>query len=213
MNKIKFLLIAIFSFSLCTNALSMEEIQTEETYLNQSGTSACCNSKCFRSCECCTHWGFKRWVYGIKEYVIDRCLCCTMCGFDPIHTDRRYVEFTGDRITATTDCGWIGVTHALCTESSDKYFYNNPIGGILCLPIAAPFHILAAICGWHGCCGPEQESPDRLTLPSVLKGSKDRDIRNRAYLRRQGIVIPDDDPSDYTHLALNVGGTIIKGRS
>jgi hypothetical protein len=213
MNKIKFLLIAIFSFSLCTNAQSMEEIQTEETYLNQSGTSACCNSKCFRSCECCTHWGFKRWVYGIKEYVIDRCLCCTMCGFDPIHTDRRYVEFTGDRITATTDCILIGITHHVCPESSDKYFYNNPIGGILCLPIASSCHIVAACCGWDIPFGPEQEDHTRLTLPSVLMRSEDEDLQNRVYLRRMGATVGTDYPgSYYDHLALNVGGTIIRGR-
>jgi hypothetical protein len=91
----------------------------------------------------CTHWGLKRWIYGIKEYVIDRCLCCTMCYFDPMDKDRAFNVPGG----STSDCWcvvWSKSDTSVCLS-------NNLITGTLCLPLAITMHLLCLPCA---CCSP-----------------------------------------------------------
>lgn len=97
---------------------------------------------------CCTHWGLKRWVYGIKEYVIDRCLFCTQCNFNPMDEERVYESI--DK-SFYSDCCCV----SLCGQiNCDSYFFNNPIGGTLCFPLAATMHLL---CLPFACCASNEE--------------------------------------------------------
>jgi hypothetical protein len=96
------------------------------------------------SSECCTHWGLKRWCYGIKEYVIDRCLCCAN-DFDEMDDSRAFKEIYKNR---TTDCFCIYLTHNI------SYCYNNPITGTLCLPFGILVHLL---CIPYVCCSPNKD--------------------------------------------------------
>lgn len=130
---LKALSIAIFCFALalCTNAKSMED-----EHLVETGRSNHCISN-----DSCTHWGLKHWVCGIKEYVIDRCMCCTMCSFNSMDEDRTYKNNDYD---ITSDCCLIA-----CTARYDSCCYNNPIGGTLCFPFAALTHLMCLPCA---CC-------------------------------------------------------------
>ena len=79
------------------------------------------------------HWGLTQWFCGIKEYTIDRCLCCARNDFDPRDPDRM---FGNDIEKMTTNCCCINVC------SSTTCLFNNPIGGLLCLVFAIPTHLL-----------------------------------------------------------------------
>jgi hypothetical protein len=96
--------------------------------------------------ECCTHWGLKRWIYGIKEYVIDRCICCTMCGFNHMDEDRAYIIDNKTYGEFTTDCGCVA-----STPYGNGCLHNNPITGTLCFPLAATMHLCCLPCA---CCSP-----------------------------------------------------------
>lgn len=100
-----------------SNPLTTEYEQKESTILKKNEDQKDAGRS---DDDCCTHWGLKRWVYGIKEYVIDRCLCCTKCGFNPTDEERGYNENVKGVIT-TSDCCCIGHT-SFCVAC-----YNNPI--------------------------------------------------------------------------------------
>jgi hypothetical protein len=120
--------------------LATEDKKKERTRLKNSGDqeytdrSGCCRS----DDDCCIHWGLKRWIYGIKEYIIDRCLCCAMCGFNPMDKDRAY-----QRDEYTSDCSCVVLS---CC--------NNPITGTLCFPLVATIHLLSLPCA---CCSPNKD--------------------------------------------------------
>lgn len=94
----------------------------------------------------CTHWGLTRWVYGIKEYVIDRCICCTMCSFNHMDEDRAYRD---DQNGVTTDCFCVGL--APCYGGC---LHNNIVTGTLCFPLATTVHLLCLPCA---CCSPKRD--------------------------------------------------------
>lgn len=128
--------------------------------------------------ECCTHWGLKRWVYGIKEYVIDRCLFCTMCGFNPRDEDRAYKEEVFG-VTTTSDCCCVGYT-SYCIVC-----YNNPITSTLCFPLAATMHLLLLPCA---CCSPTNrdewygtDSPEKQMRDGIAKIKAEE--KDKAWLR------------------------------
>lgn len=138
-TPLKALTIAIICvvFALCNIAQSMEEDHLVGTgTINQSVTE-----------ESCTHWGLKHWVYGIKEYVIDRCLCCTLCSFNSMDEDRKYTNTDYDM---TSDCCLVA-----CSARYETCCYNNPIGGTLCLPLAALTHLMGLPCA---CCSSTKEN-------------------------------------------------------
>ena len=74
------------------------------------------------------HWGLSRWFLGIKEYIVDRCLCCgtTMDANDQARA------FSNTEKTETTDCSELSET-ASC--------YNNPVSASLCCPILTVAHL------------------------------------------------------------------------
>lgn len=141
----KALSIAIFCFSfvLWTDVRSME-ISIDEEYQASTGRPICCNSGCCRSGDdCCTHWGLKRWVFGIKEYVIDRCLCCGCCGFDLMDGDRTYIKENRYGRILTTDCCFLNFTeNSLDLSCTDSDGGINWVTGSICLPFAALTHLL-----------------------------------------------------------------------
>lgn len=92
------------------------------------------------------HWGLTQWFCGIKEYTIDRCLCCAENDFDPRDPDRM---FGNDIEKMTTNC-W-----CIYTWASINCLFNNPIGGLLCLPFAIPMHLL---CLPLACCSCSKET-------------------------------------------------------
>lgn len=102
--------------------------------------------------DCCTHWGLKRWFCGIKEYIIDRCLCCTECGFNPTDQDRAWIEYD-----FSTDCCCItcsGIYANSPCNCCPISLYNNPITGTLCFPLAATMHLCSLPCA---CCSPNKD--------------------------------------------------------
>ena len=110
----------------------------QEKQSEDAGRSGCCNSTCCKGDDCYTHWGLKRWIYGIKEYVIDRCLCCaTPCVFDTIDGDRTYIkESTHGTSIVTTDCCL--VAHSpLCSD------LHGWIDGTMCFPFAVLTHLIS----------------------------------------------------------------------
>jgi hypothetical protein len=169
-----------FSFSLWTDARSMEISIEKEMH---SGISICPNSGCCKSDkDCCTHWGLKRWVYGIKEYVIDRCMCCAMCGFNPIDEDRAYHHYNVfDEVESTSDC---------CVCSGRDYgWYNNPIIGTLCFPFATTMHL---ICLPVACCYPtkaisakEKAEKDEEHKTSPLEQQEENERNMEEYRKRK----------------------------
>ena len=118
-----------------STSLVVEDVQNVSTILKKSENQ---KETAILEDEYCTHWGLKRWIYGIKEYIIDRCLCCTMCGFDPMDKDRAYQndEFTSD---------------CCCVFQS---WCNNPITGTLCFPLVATTHLLCLSCA---CSNPNKD--------------------------------------------------------
>ena len=118
-----------FSFSLWIDARSMEISIEEEVH---SGISICPNFGCCKSDkDCCTHWGLKRWVYGIKEYIIDRSICCAGCGFNPVDEDRAYHHYAYDNVQSTSDCCVCSGSRGDWCSRND-WECNNPITGTLC---------------------------------------------------------------------------------
>lgn len=146
--------------------------------------SGCCNSGCCRADnDCCTHWGLKRWFYGIKEYVIDRCLCCTMCGFKHMDEDRTYIE---EENSVTTDCACVAFT-----PSYGGFLHNNPVTGTLCFPLAITMHLLCLPCA---CCSPHRDdwwlAPHRIKEIEKENDKQYQDEemdRHRKVLRKFGL--------------------------
>lgn len=110
--------------------LAIEDKQKENTRLKKNEDQ---KDTARSNDDCCTHWGLKHWFYGIKEYIIDRCLCSAMCDFDPMDKDRAWIHGT-----YTTDCCCV------CGNCCD-----NPISGTLCFPLVATTHLLFLPCA---CC-------------------------------------------------------------
>uniref|UniRef100_A0A6C0CAC5 Uncharacterized protein n=1 Tax=viral metagenome TaxID=1070528 RepID=A0A6C0CAC5_9ZZZZ len=95
----------------------------------------------------CEHWGLTNWFCGIKEYVVDRCLCYGKYEFDPI--DRNRIYFNEEK-NISTNC--------FCVFPAGDYVndcFNNPIGGTLCFPVSAITHL---ICLPIACCSPNQDT-------------------------------------------------------
>ena len=95
----------------------------------------------------CEHWGLTNWFNGIKEYVVDRCLCYGKYEFDPIEKNRTYID---NEMNMSTNCCWV-FPAAHCANQC----FNNPIGGTLCFPFAAAVHL---ICLPIACCSPNQDT-------------------------------------------------------
>lgn len=143
----KALLVVIFcfSFALWTDARSMEIVTDEERPSSRAigRNPGCCQS----DDHSCTHLGLKHWIYGIKEYVIDRCLLCTKYGFNPIDEDRAYKdEIHG----VTTDCPCVA-----CSPYGAGCLHNNPITGTICFPLATVMHLM---CLPFVCCSPNNSN-------------------------------------------------------
>src|SRR5437868_4766919 len=98
---------------------------------------------------CCDHWGLQHWFCGIKEYVIDRCLCFGKFKFNS--KDENKVFESSDK-QMYSDCCCVAI---FGFGDCENYVYNNPIGGILCLPFAATMHLL---CLPFACCSHKEEN-------------------------------------------------------
>lgn len=118
----------------------------QEEQSEDIGEPSCCSSTCYECDKCCTHWGFKRWVYGIKEYIVDRCLCCALpYVLDPIDGDRAYIkENTHETKIVTTDCCFIAHVHNA----------EGWVDGTMCFPFAALTHLT---CLPIACCYPTKD--------------------------------------------------------
>lgn len=95
----------------------------------------------------CEHWGLTNWFYGIKEYVVDRCLCYGKYEFDPIDRNRTYID---EEQNMSTNCCCIFLG-AHCVNNC----FNNPIGGTLCFPLSAVVHL---VCLPIACCSPNKDT-------------------------------------------------------
>ncbi|MGN6671643.1 MAG: hypothetical protein ACTHJ4_08920 [Candidatus Nucleicultricaceae bacterium] len=181
--KITSLLFLLFFIFQSTPIFSMNE--EEEINLGNIKTVAvkkedqentdkfeCCNSRFCRSNKnCCTHWGLKRWFCGIKEYVIDRCVCCgfTDCGFDHIDVDRAYIKEEIGGYIVTTDCWLLKFRDACCIQ--DGWF-----SGTICFPVAMLTHLM---CLPITCCYPNKDDwreteTERQRIETLVNGYKER---------------------------------------
>ena len=107
--------------------------------------------------ECCTHWGLKRWVYGIKEYLIDSLLCSRgkgfghLCGdcfsydFERVDEDRAYISDEYWKDAKSSDCCII----AHCSS----WTAEDPVVNLICCPLATITHLL---CLPYSCCFPNK---------------------------------------------------------
>ena len=91
----------------------------------------------------CNHWGLTHWLYGIKEYTIDRGIFCANNNFDETYEDRTYRD-TRNNHTSDCCCVWLFTDCEPCC-------FNNPVGSLLCLPFALPMHLLCLPYALYGC--------------------------------------------------------------
>jgi hypothetical protein len=90
------------------------------------------------------HWGLTQWFCGIKEYVIDRCLCCAGNDFNPRDPDRMFAE---NNIKMSTNCCCVFMCATVCLGNT--CLFDNPIGSLLCLPFALPTHLFFLPCACY----------------------------------------------------------------
>ena len=173
--------------------LATEDKKNESTRLKKSEDQ---NDTGRSDDDCCTHWGLKHWFYGIKEYVIDRCLCCGECGFDPIDGDRAYIQETYHIITS--DC-WC-VAYVTKPDGAD-----NCLTSTVCCPCSTLTHL---ICLPVACCYPTKkdwwgtESGDNPTITKLRKKQKKEEERERERERNRE---DDDRPSLVPYYGGNSG--------
>lgn len=79
-----------------------------------------------------THWGLKHWLFGIKEFIVDRCLCCAR-NMDEKDSTRAFIDPT---MGYSTDCCCL-----VNEEGHIRTWTNNPLGGSICLPFAMVGHV------------------------------------------------------------------------
>jgi hypothetical protein len=106
------------------------------------------------------HWGFKRWLFGIKEYVIDRCLCCGT-NIDPKDPTRAFSNIDS---TETTDCSYLSEVTSCC---------NNPVSATLCCPVFTFGHL---VCLPVMCCFPTREQWDRVQNTPIVPRNLRKDF-------------------------------------
>jgi hypothetical protein len=90
----------------------------------------------------CSHWGLTRWLYGIKEYAIDRCL---LSGKDFNYRDperayvlRREISNQEYEILDSSDC-YICV----CSDGSPAlYGIGGSVQALCCCPCVTMIHML-----------------------------------------------------------------------
>jgi len=121
-----------------------------------------------------SHWGINRWLHGIDEY-INRCICCSLCGFNHSDKNRAYV-YNDDSFSS--DCCCIIDPYTCCC--------NNIITGTICFPLVFLGHILCLSCA---CCSPNRDmyygtiSPEKQKL-DAQKERLERDEEVRVKLKK-----------------------------
>lgn len=133
------------------------------------------------------HWGLTQWFCGINEYVIDRCICSAENNFDPRDPDRMYGN---DTEKMTTNCCCI----FLC--AGNTCLFNNPIGGLLCLPFALSSHLLVSLP--LACCSMSKETGFK--IHTLTEEEKRKEIVDKyggayAYARTPSYTLSSD--ADY----------------
>ena len=159
--------------------------------------------------ECCTHWGLKHWFYGIKEYIIDRCLCCGDCGFDPIDDDRAYIQEEPYRIV-TSDCWCVAYV-------TKPYGADNCLTSAVCCPCATLTHL---ICFPVACCYLAKkdwwgtESGDHPAITKLREKQKaDKEEKLKSYKHNpSGYSVPNYGGGNLSHGKSHKEYTTIYGR-
>lgn len=115
-------------------------------------------------------WGIERWVYGIKEYLVDRLICGLSDDFDYADPDRYIIRAEDD----TSDCA----TSPMRTESKCMQL----CGAIICCPFSVVFHLMICPCI---CCLMESKEMHREGLAEVIrKEEEEKKMMTNAYIGR-----------------------------
>ena len=155
--------------------------------------------------KCCPHWGLTRWLYGIKEYMIDRCLLGGK-DFNAQDSERAYVlrrQISSEHyeIIHSSDCRC-----CVCADGSydPTPGYNKIFTYTLCCPIITMMHM---VCLPFQCCYCERDQTLISYTPgpsTVTSNTKENVVeRKRAEEERVKNMSPEEREAYYKMQSLH----------
>lgn len=98
--------------------------------------------------KCCPHWGLTRWLWGIKEYTIDRWILCEN-DFNHSDPERAYIAVSGRSSDCFMDEGYFCNPCYAYNKYGPYNCFLSCCSSLLCCPFVTITHIL---CLPYQCC-------------------------------------------------------------